>query len=227
MRALFTLAAALSLLATTSVPQAAGQASAFGRITGQVRVVMAATKAIPSGVYPSRRVNRTAPAPPEISNVVVYIKDAPKTADVPLMQATIVQKDEMFSPRVVAITRGSTVDFPNADPFFHNVFSLSRGNGFDLGRFPKGDTRVRQFRNAGIVKVYCDIHSHMSATIIVFDHPYFRMPSADGIFALPPIAAGTYHVVAWHERIGESVQTVRVEAGRNSHLEFSLPVEDR
>ena len=79
-------------------------------------------------------------------------------------------------PRVVAITRGSTIDFPNSDPFFHNVFSLSRGANFDLGRYPRGESKSRRFPNAGLVKVYCHIHSHMTASIMVFDHPYFRIP---------------------------------------------------
>ena len=68
------------------------------------------------------------------------------------------------------------VEFPNGDPFFHNVFSLSRAANFNLGRYARGQTRGREFTKAGTVKVYCDIHSHMSATILVFDHPYFAIP---------------------------------------------------
>ena len=96
-------------------------------------------------------------------------------------------------PRTVAITRGSTVDFPNGDPFFHNVFSLSRAANFNLGRFARGQSRGREFTKAGTVKVYCDIHSHMSATILVFDHPYFTIPELDGSFELPAVPAGHVH----------------------------------
>jgi hypothetical protein len=144
---------------------------------------------------------------------------------VPPTHATIVQRDEAFVPRVVAVTRGSTIDFPNSDPFFHNVFSLSKGATFDLGRYPKGESKSRSFPNTGLVKVFCHIHSHMTAAIMVFDHPFFRIPAADGTFALEGVPAGSYQISAWHERIGESSNTIKVEAGRTARIEFELPME--
>ena len=153
-------------------PSAATSAQAgHGRIEGQVTLVMPPSNTVPSGVYPSRRVSRPVPKASEIANVVVFLKDVPRHGDLPATNSTIVQKDEAFVPRVVAITRGSTVEFPNSDPFFHNVFSLSRGASFDLGRYPKGATKARRFTSAGLVKVYCHIHSHMTASILIFDHP--------------------------------------------------------
>jgi hypothetical protein len=128
---------------------------------------------------------------------------------------------------VVAITTGSSVEFPNFDPYFHNVFSLSRAASFDLGRFPRGDSRVRKFTSAGLIKVYCQIHSHMTASIMVFDHDYFRIPDAEGAFTLDDVPVGTYRISAWHERIGESIRQVRVEPGGRARVEFSLPVNDR
>jgi hypothetical protein len=125
---------------------------------------------------------------------------------------------------VVAITKGSTIDFPNTDPFFHNVFSLSRVATFDLGRYPKGVSKARAFPNAGLVKVYCHIHSHMTAAIMVFDHSFFRIPAADGTFTLDEVPAGSYEISAWHERIGESTNTVKVEPGRTARVEFALPM---
>ena len=198
-----------------------------GRIEGVVKLVLPPASAVPSGVYPSRRVSRPQPRAAEISNVIVFLKDPPRRGEPAPMHVTIEQKDEAFVPRVVAITRGSTIDFPNADPFFHNVFSLSRGANFDLGRFPRGESRSRQFPNAGLVKVYCHIHSHMTASIMVFDHSYFRIPSADGTFSLDEVPAGTYQVSAWHERIGESINTIRVEPGRTARVEFALPMDQR
>ena len=202
------------------------QQPSTGRIEGQVRLVVPPAAALPSGVYPSRRVGKQAPKASEISNVVVFLRDMPRQA-VPLMHATIVQRDETFVPRVVAITRGSTVDFPNSDPFFHNVFSLSRGASFDLGRFPRGETRSRRFAASGLVKVYCHIHSHMTASIMVFDHPFFRIPAADGTFFIDDVPAGSYQITGWHERIGESTSPIRVEPGRTARAEFDLPVEAR
>jgi len=127
---------------------------------------------------------------------------------------------------VLAITKGSSVSFPNADPFFHNVFSLSGAGTFDLGRYPMGQTRTREFGKAGIVKVYCHIHSHMTATILVLDHPYFAIPNVDGTFELPDVPAGEYTIVGWHERVGERTAKIRVEPGRSASIDLSLPVED-
>ena len=162
-----------------------------------------------------------------MQKVVVFIKNAPANGDVPVTRATIAQKDEAFVPGVVAITSGSSVEFPNFDPYFHNVFSLSRAASFDLGRFPRGDTRIRKFTATGLVKVYCHIHSHMSASILVFDHTFFQIPEPGGWFSLDGVPAGTHQISAWHERIGESVRQVRVAAGERTRVEFSLPVVEK
>jgi plastocyanin len=157
--------------------------------------------------------------------VVVYLKDIPRAATLPAIRAQMRQEDEGFVPRLVAVTRGSTVEFPNADPYFHNVFSLSRGATFDLGRYPRGESRVRTFSRPGLVKVYCHLHSQMSASIMVFDHPHFAIPETDGHFTLADVPAGEYRLSAWHERIGESAKSIVVEAGRIVRVEFALPVE--
>ena len=200
---------------------------ATGRIEGQVKLVLPPAGAVPSGVYPTRRVTKPQPKASEITNVIVFLKDAPHRGEPAPMTVTIAQRDEAFVPRVVAITRGSTVHFPNSDPFFHNVFSLSRGADFDLGRYPRGVSKSRTFPSAGLVKVYCHIHSHMTASIMVFDHPYFRIPSPDGAFSLDDVPAGSWQISAWHERIGESINTVRVEPGRPARVVFALPVDQR
>jgi len=205
--------------ATTSVP------AAKGRIEGIVRLVAPPHAPIPSGAYPSRRVSRPPQRASEIANVVVYVKDAPRADALAATRAQIRQEDEVFVPRLVAITRGSTIDFPNADPYFHNVFSLSRGATFDLGRFPRGDSRSRTFSRPGLIKVYCHLHSQMSASIMVFDHPHFTIPEGDGHFAIADVPAGEYRLSAWHERIGESAKAIVVEAGRTVRIEFALPVE--
>lgn len=199
-----------------------------GRLQGRVTITVPVTKAPPSAAYGARRVEKgPAETASELTNVIVFLDDAPKPAALQPTRARIVQENETFVPRVVAITRGSTVDFPNADPFFHDVFSLSRAGTFDLGSYPRGQTKSQQFRRAGLIKVYCHIHSHMSASIMVFDHPYFTIPRADGTFSIDDVPPGTYKVSAWHERIGENTQPVRIEPGRPSEIQFALPIASK
>jgi len=198
-----------------------------GRLEGRVTISIPVAAPAPSGAYASRRVTPTPAPASELTNVIVFVKDAPKPASLAPMRASILQQNETFVPRVVAITTGSRVDFPNGDPFFHDVFSLSRSGPFDLGSYPRGKSKSEQFRHAGLIKVYCHLHSHMTASIMVFDHPYFTIPSADGAFAIDDLPAGTYTVSAWHERIGESTQQVSIETSRTSVLQFALPIESR
>jgi plastocyanin len=222
----------LALLALTGAAVGALQATshavpAYGRITGIVHLIAPAGTALRSGAYPSRQVNRKTPDAAEIANVVVFVKNAPAEGVLPVTRSSIAQRDEAFVPRVTAITRGSIVEFPNFDPYFHNVFSLSRNGTFDLGRFRKGEKREREFPRAGIVKVYCHIHSEMAATILVFDHRLYATPAADGAFTIDAVPPGSYALSAWHERIGETTKAVQVIAGDNASVEFSLPVVER
>jgi plastocyanin len=219
------LTAAAIAAAWVSVGITAAASPPTGRIEGIVRLVAPDDRPIVSGAYPTRRVNKTVPRPGEIRNVVVFLRDVQRSSALAPARIEMIQQDEAFVPRVVAITRGSTIDFPNADPFFHNVFSLSRSATFDLGRFPRGERRSRTFTQAGLIKVYCHLHSHMSASIMVFDHPHFTMPSSDGAFVLDDVPVGEYRVSAWHERIGESAKPIAVDAGRTIRVEFALPVE--
>jgi hypothetical protein len=199
-----------------------------GRIEGRVILTQVRGTRLPSTAYAPRAVGpRSAAALPETRNVVVYLKGAPFTGKLPLSREDIVQEGEAFTPRVLAITQGSTVSFPNGDPIYHNVFSLSSAATFDLGRYPQGQSRSRTFAKPGLVKVYCQIHSHMSASIVVLDHPYFTVPQPDGSFTLAQVPEGRYRIVGWHERVGEREQVVEVRDGEATTLEISLPVEDQ
>ena len=196
-----------------------------GTITGTVTLTAGRRAPLGTGAYGRRGV---APKPavvgPETRKVVVFLSGATIATPPPPMRARIAQRGEQFLPPVTVVTVGSTVDFPNEDSFFHNVFSLSRARSFDLGRYPSGESRDRSFPRPGIVKVYCDIHSQMTALIMVLDHPWFTIPSEDGGFTLPPVPAGEYTLVAWHERIGEQRQRIRVAAGDTVRAAFNLPV---
>lgn len=205
--------------------RAAGAPAEMGTIDGRVHVVTASTRRLASpGAYPSRVVGLPANHnTSEFANVLVSVK-VPPTPSTPT-RAAIRQVDEEFVPHLVAVTTGSTVDFPNDDMVFHNVFSLSRADTFDLGRYPKGHSKSRTFTVPGLIKVFCHLHSQMSAIIVVLDHPYFAIPDTEGRFSIA-VPAGDYDVAAWHERIGEVTQRARVVAGHATSLTFSLPIAD-
>jgi copper binding plastocyanin/azurin family protein len=217
---------ALLLILSDAVPEA--QPSSTGRVTGHVTLTRRVRgTALPSTAYPARSFGRRDnPAVPEILNVVVYVKDPGYRGPLPVRRVEMRQENEAFVPRTLTVTKGSPVDFPNADPFFHNVFSLSGAANFNLGRYPRGQTRSQTFNKPGIVKVYCQIHSHMSATILVLDHPYFTVPAIGGDYELSNLPPGEYTIVGWHERVGERTAHVRVQAGQTASIDLSLPVEE-
>jgi hypothetical protein len=132
------------------------------------------------------------------------------------------QRNETFWPHVLAVTTGTIVDFPNSDRIYHNVFSLSKTASFDLGRYAAGRSKSVRFDRPGIVRVFCEIHSHMSAFILVFSHPFFTMTDNDGRYRLDNIPPGSYSVVAWHEGDSSDPAPVTVQSG--STAELDIPV---
>ena len=164
----------------------------------------------------------------ERRNVVVYLEKSPLMA----MEFNsgkppeIRQLGETFIPHVLPIVKGTTVEFPNEDPIFHNVFSLSGTQIFDLGRYPQGDSRSVTFSQAGIVPVFCHLHSNMSAIVLVLDNPFFNVPDAEGAYIIDGVVEGTYTLVGWHERSEPVVQQVTVRAGESIELNIVIPIED-
>jgi plastocyanin len=178
----------------------AGPASPSGSIRGRVDIRRVAAA-------PERRPGVTDlgnPTPrdiPDLRTAVVYLESGPARAfeERRPARARMDQRHETFYPHVLAVTSGTLVDFPNNDSTYHNVFSLSKAKRFDLGRYAKGRSETVRFDQPGIVRVFCDIHSHMSAWVLVFSHPFFATTDADGKYRIDNIPPGTYTVSAWYE----------------------------
>jgi len=173
---------------------------------------------------PAPAASRKREEPPEPSVSVVYLERAPRGAfsELDERRARMDQRGERFVPHVLAITVGSLVDFPNNDRTYHNVFSLSDTRTFDLGRYAAGHSKAIRFDRPGIVRVFCDIHSHMNAFILVFAHRYFAMTDAEGRFHIDNVPPGTYNVMMWNEAWpAESRQVVVPDTGADVDVTFA------
>ena len=153
---------------------------------------------------------------------VVYLEAAPQPAfdAPPPVRASLDQRNETFVPYVLAIGVGSTVDFPNSDRTYHNVFSLSKPRRFDLGRYPRGHSRAVRFDQPGIVRVFCEIHSHMSAWILVFAHRYFATTDGEGRYAIEGVPPGSYTLAVWNDGEVRARRELEVAAGRETGADF-------
>lgn len=182
----------------------AGLHAASGPVAGRMTVM--------------ERGNKTAS---DIGTAVVWLEapgvraPAPKTFDV-----TTEGKD--FRPRVSVVPVGSTIRFPNNDPFNHNVFSLSEESPFDLGLFGRGEAKTTKLSRPGLIRVYCNVHANMAAFILVLGSVYFAQPGGDGSFTIPGVPAGKYVLHAWHERAAELKQDIDVTAQGLVKLDLQL-----
>jgi plastocyanin len=156
---------------------------------------------------------------------VVYLETAPRSAfdEREPGHAAMDQRNERFVPHVLAVMVGTVVDFPNSDRIYHNVFSLSRAKRFDLGRYAAGKSKGVRMDRPGVVRVFCDIHSHMNAFVLVFNHPFFDVTDVEGRFELPALPAGTYTVVGWYEGEARVTRSVVVQPGGWAEIELVAP----
>jgi hypothetical protein len=137
----------------------------------------------------------------DFSGVVVWLEPVGPAHRLPaLLKYTILQKGKRFSPHVLPVPLGATVEFPNLDPIFHNAFSNFAGQPFDVGLYPPGSSRAVHFRREGIVRVFCNIHSAMSAVILVMSTPHFAVSNATGQLRIENVPPGEYQLRVWHER---------------------------
>jgi len=202
-----------------------------GTITGIVRAEGKAGAETPGGgKYDSRKfkfVERVNYA--ELRDFVVYIdqpaaKATPPAAPVQVITKKITQKGAVFSPRILPVFVGTTVEWPNNDEIFHNVFSISDAKQFDLGLYRHPEIKRVTFDKPGRVDVFCSIHAAMNCIVLVLETPHFDATDEQGRYAIVNVPAGTYKLKAWHERLpARTVEVVVPESGE-VRMDFTLTI---
>jgi plastocyanin len=164
----------------------------------------------------------------ERSRVVIYLEGPGPAGDNPAAPATfkMQQLNRRFVPDLLAIPVGSTVSFPNMDPIFHNIFSLSKPKSFDLGSYDKGETRSVVFPRPGIVEVYCHLHTNMAGTLVITPNRWYARSDKSGKYQIQDVPPGKYTVVAWHKAAGFYRKPIVVEAGHDSIADFLIPISE-
>lgn len=148
---------------------------------------------------------------PDPSPAVVWLEGVPASKLEP-KTVEIRQEGLELRPRVVAIPVGSSVKFPNGDDLFHNIFSYSKAKRFDLGRYPKGESKTETFDAKGQIDLRCEVHEWIRGYIHIFDHPYYTIAAADGSYSIPNVPPGKYTLVAWKEFFDPVRQDIEVKA---------------
>jgi plastocyanin len=158
---------------------------------------------------------------PEVGSAVIWLTGDHAPAAVP-DTVEMATEGKQFVPHLLIVPRGSTVTFPNHDPFNHNVFSLSPAAKFDLGLFGRGENHGYAFGNAGIVRVYCNVHAQMRGLVLVHDTRLVTQPGADGKFKLTGVPPGDYTLNLWHERASTTTVPVKVTAAGVDNLALTM-----
>ena len=168
----------------------------------------------------------------KLSDVVIWLVPlgdaAAKTAGPAPAKATLVQKDKEFHPRLLVLPTGSSVEFPNKDPFFHNVFSLFNGKRFDLGLYEAGDSKSVRFDRSGISYIFCNIHPEMKAIIVTVSTPYYAVSDATGAYSFRSVPPGEYEMHIFAEGLNNEdqkklVRNVTVSADASALPQVELP----
>jgi len=196
------LALVLAFLAPAGPSPAAGSGP-FGSVAGRVEIVR---KGIAS----------------DAANAVVWIEGLKAAGAARPLRAEMKSQGKKFVPRVVTVEKSAEVDFPNADAIFHNVFSVSPANRFDLGLYRSGGSKQKRFDEPGLVRVYCNIHPQMVGFVMVVDSDFSAVTAPDGSFRFDNVPAGTYTVKIWHEEGGEASAPVNVRARAETPVALKL-----
>jgi len=176
------------------------------------------------GVAPPEASKSETAAANEYERVVLWLEGGNLPPKAPVA-ATMNQRGIDFSPDLLIVPVGSTVDFPNSDPIFHNVFSLSKTQTFDLGFYPRGQSRSVKFNRPGVVQLYCHLHSKMYAVIVVTSSPWYAKGSADGTFSFSSVPEGHYRLFGWHKVAGLYQTDVVVNPHGVTEATIRIPVD--
>ncbi len=211
LRVPFSLAAALSLATHAALAQ--------GTVEGRVELPKAKTAPVMTKRYEVVTKGGVLATNPPLA--IVYLEGAPaKGGALPTKQ--VAQKDMDFQPALLPIQVGTTVEFPNNDDTYHNIFSYSPAKRFDLGRYRPDEHPVPSvvFDQPGLITLRCDIHEHMRGLILVLNTPYFATTNPDGHFRLTNLPPGKYTLKAWLDSRTTREQPVEVTAGSTAHVDF-------
>jgi plastocyanin len=222
MRAIYKIAALMMLV----WPAAAGDVTVYVHVTRRLT-----KKAVAPMVYDLRG---AAPVPATAAElpineldrtVVILVGKTPGPREPETI--TIEQRNSRFEPELAVVPVGSTALFPNADPIFHNVFSLSAAQKFDLGFYARGQSKSVKLDRAGVVQLYCHIHANMYAAIVVTDSPWYGKPAADGTVVLKGVPPGHYVAEAWHKIAGLCKAEVEVPVSGMAEVHIQVPLTER
>ena len=162
---------------------------------------------------------------PVVRDVLVFLEGvrAEIPASLQKRSVAIASREKTFEPHIEVVPLNGSVSFPNLDDIMHNVFSLSKGNRFDLGLYKSGAKKDFTFASPGLVRIYCNIHPQMSAFVQVMENPYFAWATPDGGFLIDDVPLGNYRLKAWHEE-GEAVQPLSVTESGATGLVVQIDV---
>ena len=192
-------------------------AAQTGTIEGRVQLPGAAPRRTASRYPGAAPAARTVQELPAVAFIQGTISGSPAVRPA---SPTLAQQDTAFAPNLLVIPVGTTVAFPNRDPFFHNVFSYSSSERFDLGRYPRGESKSVTFDQPGVVKVYCEVHESMRAAVFVVQNPFHAVIARDGTFRLANVPPGRHTVVVWHHDGGVREAQVDVRAGATTPVQL-------
>jgi hypothetical protein len=166
------------------------------------------------------------------SDVVIWLTNVQTKVTVsPGPTVRLLQKDKQFTPHMLAVTAGTAIEFPNQDPFFHDVFSIYHGKPFDLGLYESGAIRKVRFSEPGVSYIFCNIHPEMSAVVVAMATPHFTVSARDGSFQISQVPSGKYKLEVWYELASESElkslsREFEITAGDNTLSPMTLHASD-